>query len=275
MLRTHHSLMGCALALVLTWALLHWPRAVYPVLPPALSLPPEQVQQQLKTDHLAAQRLKHIQGAHRLEKLFLASGQAERQPLESGATSATRQAQVAALVRDIQQRQGSQALAIMRAHAVESLELVLKGTITGEEAAARLGTFPNLLAFHGATYRGKPIAPHFVVRTLYKARWNTLHGLAHPEGFSPIEGRAYFGWLSFHAPRLSIPYRLAALPDYAATGGDRATEGAATLLFLSGQHERALTAMHAAYQEQPSLRLRNHLRGIRLGYSGPPLQQVW
>lgn len=211
--------------------------------------------------------------AEELEALFLECGRAERRPLEASDRVQARRQKIQQAVQRALSRDGPDVLNVMRAVAVEALADVLAGRASEDMTQARLGTFPNLLAYHHVTRNGQILAPQFVVRTLYKARWNTLHGRPHPEGFSPIEGQAYFGWLALHADRISLAERLAALPEYAAAGGRRVQEAAGVLWYLQGDFGRSAAALNRAHAIDRSLRVGNYARGarqagLRAGVSG-------
>jgi hypothetical protein len=132
-----------------------------------------------------------------------------------------------------------------------------------------LGVFPEAIARHRATRNGDEVAPHFVLRTLYKARWNLAMGLATDHAFTPVEGRAYHGWLALHADNLGPGMRSKALLAYGRAGGRYVPEAQGVLAFLGQDYAQAVAALTLAYQTSPSLRVRNWLRGAQVAAAGP------
>ena len=247
------------------------PRPVTPLYPPALVLDRQAVLFQLQQDRKLAQSRVQFAHGNELEALFLQSGRAERELLEDSANIRARRNRVAELVAKQRMASGPQSLMVLRSTAVERFESILNGDGDPKRQAGLLGSFPNLLAFHKATVDAQPVAPLFVVRTLYKARWNTLHGLDHTDGFTAIEAQAYFGWLALHADRIPLPQRLAALRNYAAAGGQRVDEAAGVLHFAAHQYAEAAAAFQRACASHPSPRLRNHRLAAELAQAGRSL----
>jgi hypothetical protein len=75
---------------------------------------------------------------------------------------------------------------------------------------------------------------------------------------SEVELRAYWGWLALEARDVAIEHRLSALERYAQAGGQSVTEARAVLLFEAGHMMEAAQAFQQAYEEEGTLRLRNH-----------------
>jgi hypothetical protein len=149
----------------------------------------------------------------------------------------------------------------MRAYAVTQFEAALGGELPAAQVKGLLGVFPHVLMQHLATRDGVELAPHFVVRTLFKARWNRMCG-AQPEAeLSAIEKRAYFGWMGLHAANLPLREREKALLSYAAAGGANAEQAVGVLAFVERDYARAASSLEHAYAKQASLRLRNYWRG--------------
>jgi len=214
---------------------------------------------QLARDHREAKNAPSGAAFERLQELFLDNGRGELEPFVDVQAVEQRLREAAKILGQLKKVHGETTEASLRAAACERLESVMDGEITGETKDAWLGLFANLLDRHHATLQGIPVAPHFVIRTLYKARWNTLHGLPHAQGFTPVEGQAYFGWLALHADGLPLQQRLQAIPEYESAGGKRVHEAAGVLLFLVGHFKEASEALQKAYDQEPSLRLRNYL----------------
>ena len=235
------------------------PAPTPPLQAPALVLDKNAVAAQLARDHNAAAHVKRGPWVDRLRELYLQNGRGELEPIVDAHAITQRLKEASDALEHAKRTHGNDVALYLRAAACEKLEAVLRGEVTGAEKDAWLGLFANLLDRHHATHKGIPIAPHFVIRTLYKARWNTLHGLSHAHEFSPIEGQAYFGWLALHADTLPLRQRLQAIPEYQAAGGKRVHEAAAALLFARGHFSEARVALQKAYEEAPSLRLKNYL----------------
>jgi hypothetical protein len=107
------------------------------------------------------------------------------------------------------------------------------------------------------------VAPRFVIRTMYKARWNVIVGLEPTLFFKPIELLSHFGWLALHADNAPISLRLNALQQYAQAGGQRVAEATGVLQFLAGNYREAVRFLAVAYQRESSWRLRNYLLGAQ------------
>jgi hypothetical protein len=154
---------------------------------------------------------------------------------------------------------GEPAVLALRAAAVERLDAALDLKLDPKLARDVMGDFALMLEKESCARGGELIAPRFVVRILYKARWNIAHEIAPDYAFASVERRAYYGWQSLHAERLPVEKRMRALVQYRRHGGHRADEAAAVLLQRSGQNEVASAALTAAYRSSSTLRLRNAL----------------
>jgi hypothetical protein len=165
-------------------------------------------------------------------------------------------------------RESGQAAALaLRSVAVERLEAALALRLPDAETERVLGLFPEALARYGVTRNGFEIAPHFVMRTLYKARWNLAMGLAPEFELQPVEREAYHGWLALHSANLAPEARSLALQRYSSAGGGQIAEARGVLAFLSHDYRQAAAALEQAYRESPSLRIRNWLRGAQVAAS--------
>jgi hypothetical protein len=145
----------------------------------------------------------------------------------------------------------------LRARAVERLDDAIDLKLKPELARDVMGDFALLLEHEGCARGGELLAPRFVVRVLYKARWNIGHELPPDHRFASIEKRAYFGWQALHNARLPAEQRMRALEAYRRHGGRRADEAAGVLLRTSQDAHIASTVFNAAYRSSPTLRLRN------------------
>ncbi|MDD9940941.1 MAG: hypothetical protein OXU20_07895 [Myxococcales bacterium] len=255
------GLVVLAPACALVW--FAWPRTLAPLQPPSLTLAAAPVLAALQADHEAAARVPESKLIEALDENFLAQGRADSGLQEPLVRHRERHKGRQQLLTRVVKEHGQEAVLALRARAVERFEALLAGRSDLAEAPGILGVFPNYLATQGVTRQGLDVTPRFVVRTLYKVRWNRLHGLERAHRFSQIEAQAYFGWLALHAFKLPVPQRLWALDAYERAGGQRAAEARGVLRFRNGEYAGAVEALEQAQAHDSSLRLRNYLRGAR------------
>lgn len=248
---------ACALALCVV------PRMLAPNELPALRLPRAPVLAAIAADEQARKAAPRTPAAFELERLYLEDGQAEDRSTESVQQRGHRRRQLHETYQQLVHEQGQAAALAMRARAVEKLEAALELRLPEEQVTSVMGVYAYALQNYQATRGGDEVAPHFVLRTLYKARWNLMMGLSPDFAFGPIELRAYHGWLALHADNLGYPTRIKALDSYAAAGGPHAIEAHAELLFLAKQYDLAVSPLQVAYAKTGNLRLRNYLAGAR------------
>jgi hypothetical protein len=262
--RTGLSLFGLLVAAAAAGALLIClPRAVEPSELPALVLDAAQVAAQERSDaELAA--LPATAEAEQLLALFHGFGETEVVSLDNAQLREQRRHTLHRLQELLRQKAGARAVLALRARALARLEAALDGALEGPDVKGWLGVFPNVLEQYQVTRDGLEVAPHFVVRTLYKARWNKLCNLPVEADLSPIERQAYFGWLGLHAGNLPVAERRQALVGYAAAGGEQAEQAQGVLAYLDRDYAGAEKALERAYARAPSLRLRNYLRGAQV-----------
>jgi len=246
------------------------PRAVEPSELPALVLDAAQVAAQERTDARHAAAKPSAAEAEQLAALFHGFGATEVVTLDNPQLREQRRHTLQRVQERLRQSAGLDAVLGVRARAVAKLEAALAGELTGDEVKGWLGVFPNVLEHYQATRDGLELAPHFVVRTLYKARWNMLCNLPAEADLSPIERQAYFGWLGLHATNLPVRERRQALLGYAAAGGAHAEQAQGVLAYLDRDYLGAQQALERAYARAPSLRLRNYLRGARVAAERAP-----
>lgn len=241
-------------------ALCVMPRPVPPAEPPSVVLDRGEVATVESRRRAAAAGAPDGAAARGLLVLFQEQGKAEagRRPSLERRRERFEQARAA-----LEEEAGEEALAKLRARVIEALGEALAAP-EGPDRDGWLGSFPRMLARYGATSERGPIAPPFVVETLYKARFNAIVGLELVDGMEPVELRAYWGWLALHAGRAPMTRRLEALDRYAEAGGDRIAEAAGALHYRRGAPARASIALERAYARDPSLRLRNHQMAARL-----------
>lgn len=251
-----------AVAVVL--ALCAIPRLLAPTELFALHLSREQVQAQLADDARQARLSPHSPFAAELARLVLAHGEAETRGSEMTENYLRRRSALRAAYQRLVADAGEPAALAMRARAVEQLEAALDLRLPQEQLTAVMGVFANALAAHGAVRDGEEVVPHFVTRTLYKARWNLAVGLPAAHAFAPVERRAFHGFLALHAENLPLPARQGDLERYAAAGGVRYAEARGVLAFRAHDYSAAVQSFERAYEKSQSLRLRNYLLTARL-----------
>lgn len=241
--------------------LLAQPRAVVWADTPPLTLPVAPVLAALAEDAKAAAHVPRTEAAKKLDALWLEQGHAERDGMPPNHVRAASQlARRAAF--DMVVRESGQAGALaVRAAAAERLDAAIDLKLAPELARDVLGSFPVVLEREECARGGELVAPRFVVRTLYKARWNLSYAQQPDLAFSTIEKRAYYGWQALHARRLPLEQRMRALLAYQRYGGTRINEATGVLLFRSGQPAAAREAFSAAYAAAGTLRLRNAALG--------------
>jgi hypothetical protein len=253
-----------ALTIVCLLVLCIVPRALAPTDTPALVLDRAQVAQQVRTDALNAATAPKTPATKAFIESFLALGDIENQTVEHAASPRVQRQSLARSFQKLVHDAGEPAALKMRSAAVERLEAALSLRLSDAEAQRVLGLFPDAIAHHRVTQDGFEVAPHFVLRTLYKARWNIAMGLAPDYKLAPVELQAYHGWLALHATNLGPEPRSLALRSYAAAGGHGIAEAHGVLAFLSNDYKEAVTALERAEKESPSLRIRNWLRGAHV-----------
>jgi hypothetical protein len=241
---------------LLVWA---WsrPEPAGPSEMPPLLLDPREVAAQIRADAQLASRAPSGDRAEERRSRYLEINTAEH--AGSGGSLARAQ-QLDAIVRAIAEEHGDDAVAAMRSHDLERLEPALRGELAATERIAELGAFVRMMQRYGLARGERQVAPRIVVRTLFKARWNALHGLELVQGFSAIERQAYWGWLALRGETVPLERRLDALDHYRRAGGAGHLEARAVLLYDEGRLEEARTAFEAAAAHEPSFRLANHAR---------------
>lgn len=245
------------------FAVVAMPRALAPLELPALSLRPDWVQAQERADTQLAAAAPSTPAAGELLAAVQRYGQREVLLFDNARLLGSYRHELHGAYERVRTESGAHAVLALRALAVSKLEAALEGKLQGEALQAWLGVFPNVLIQHLATRDGLELAPHFVVRTLYKARWNRMLDLSSETDLSVVERQAYFGWLGLHAYTLPMFERRQALSGYAAAGGEHAAEAQGVLAFLDHDFGAAVQCLEQAYAQRPSFRVRNYLRGAR------------
>ncbi|HET8936210.1 MAG TPA: hypothetical protein VFN67_22355 [Polyangiales bacterium] len=245
-------------------ALIALPRAVAPLELPVLTLNAEDVSAQEREDAELAANAPNTAKAKALMADYLNFGEAEIMVVAQPMLLEQRRRMLRLEQEAVVAESGPKAGQAMRALALSKFEAALSGELPKTELKGVLGIFPHVLMQHLVTRDGLELGPHFVVRTLYKARWNRMCGLLPEAELSQIERRAYFGWMGLHAANLPIRERRQALLGYAAAGGVEADQALGVLAFMDHDYVRAVDSLERAYAQKGNLRLRNYLRGARV-----------
>jgi len=260
---TFYTLFVLTMACVLVLCLI--PRALAPTETPVLLLDRARTTQVVSVDRSA--RAPDTAAARELDQRLLDFGALENRTLDPGRSPAQLRQLLANGYQQVARESGVPAAMALRSVAVERLEAALALRLPDAETERVLGLFPEALALHGVTRNGFEVAPHFVMRTLYKARWNLAMGLAPDFQLQPVELEAYHGWLALHATNLAPEPRGVALQQYSRAGGAQIAEARGVLAFLSHDYKQAAEALDQAYRESSSLRIRNWLRGAQVAAS--------
>lgn len=242
-------------ALLWSWSR---PQPVEPVEMPALSLPPTPVRVQIEADRAAAERAPNDALARARREVYTDANKAELEARDTPARAMQRRRRLEETLRAVVAAHGEDALAAVRAADLDRAERVMRAELPEVRWAGELGGFVEMMRRWGMVERDRQVAPRFVVRTAFKARWNAMFGREPTEGMSRIEERAHWGWLALRAERAPFEARLDALSRYRAAGGDRTDEARAVLLYQADRIDEARRAFEVAYAARPTFRLRNH-----------------
>ncbi len=250
-------LLAVLCALFLLWL----PRPVRPDETPGLRLPLAEVNLVLQRDReVAAVSLPEDEVA-RLQRLYRQQGRFERLPARPPEASGELW-ELRDRLRRLREQRGEEAVNALRARAIAALSSALNAELDEERTQGIMGSFPRTLEMYGASWRGELIAPWFVVRTMYKARWNLVHDLAPTDGMLRVEQLAYYGWLALQVDRAPLVKRVNAIGFYARLGGEEAEQALGVLFFRKGDMASAESHLRAAYRQRPGWRLRNYLLAV-------------
>jgi hypothetical protein len=228
-----------ALTIVCLLGLCIVPRALAPIETPALVLDRAQVAQVVRTDSQNTATARQTADARALVENFLALGDIENHTAKTAASPLVQRQSLARSFQKLVHDAGEPAALKLRSASVELLEAALSLRVSSAETERILGLFPDALARYRVTQDGFEVAPHFVLRTLYKSRWNIAMGLAPDYKLAPVERQAYHGWLALHATNLGPESRTVSLREYAAAGGHEIAEARLPLQRLQGSRGRA------------------------------------
>lgn len=256
-------LLGLALACALT--LIGLPRPVVPADLPGLVLPATAVREQLEADARAAARAPADDTVRELQRLLAEHSRAERDVVEDLDSYTKRRRLLGEAQAAVLAKHGPAGLDALRGLAAERLQQALDMRLPEAELPGVMGAFAHLLAHNRAVVDGVELAPHFVLRTLYKARWNLLCGLAPVAGLSAVERLAYYGWMGLQSRQLPAREQLDALERYRDEGGQNAPLALGMAQLLGGNFAKARSELSEAYRVSPTFRLRNFLLATELG----------
>ena len=233
------------------------PRSVAPGQPPSLRLSEPEVRAQIAADRQAAKGASNEPFALEVDAVFLKHGEAEQELVDELGRYKKRLEVLADGHGRLLETIGADGIVAQRARAVERFEAAIALRLPEEQVRGVMGSLPLQLAKAHMTRDGEITAPHFVLRTMYKARWNVLHGRKPEEHMSAIEQRAYGGWLGLHADAAPSVKRLEALEAYASSDPGDAAEATGVVLFKVGRFEEAALAFEQVHAERSNLRARN------------------
>lgn len=247
---------------VLSW-LMTRARPALPTEMPALVLDADAAAEQARTDAARVAALPSSEFVEAHLAAFRATNLAEVGPGEAPAAFQRRQAQLTESVDACVEAHGPEVVDSLRTADMErALSAMHRDT---PERRADLGALVTTLEQYGLVRAGRQVAPTFVVRVLYKARWNGRHQRELTEGLSPIELRAYWGWLALESDSAPLARRLDAIAPYTEAGGAYGEEARGVLLLEAGRRDEAAEAFEAAWAAQPRFRVRNHALAARTG----------
>jgi hypothetical protein len=242
-------------ALLWTWSR---PRAAPPSQMPALALPPAQVRAQIEADRAAADAAPDDRLEETRREIYTEANEAELEASDPPARALRRQRRLEDSLEALAEAHGPDAVAAVQAADLARAERAMRGALPEVRRPGELGGFVDMLRRWGMVEGERQVAPRFVVRTAFKARWNAMYGREPTEGMSEVERRAHWGWLALRAEAAPLAARLEGLERYAEAGGERVAEARGVLLYEEGLGERARDAFEAAHAARPSFRLRNH-----------------
>ena len=242
------------------------PRRVTPHEMPSLDLNLAETEAVVRADDVAAAGVPRDVHARALVSLVHAQGEAEASPGESPAVAADRELSLRAVVADVREATGEAGLLRIRAKLVSDLLPVMRDAHNDAASDRVLGSFHTILERYRLTEGGRLRAPWFVVRTLYKARINSIWRLEPTFRFAAVERRAFHGWLALAAVGAPLRERIHALEQYQAAGGTGALEALAVLTFENEEFDRAEELFTQLYAATGNVRYRN----LALGSSREP-----
>ncbi|MGE0790737.1 MAG: hypothetical protein AB7S26_34000 [Sandaracinaceae bacterium] len=223
-----------------------------------LALPPSLVREQLARDAADAAHDPDSEIARRRRELFRESNAREVSGGEFPNAVEARRTRLLESLRELEASHGAEGVAAARATDVARMEAAIHGELGSSDTRAALGGFVRMMERYDMASGGRQLAPRFVVRTAFKARWNAAHQRELTADLSPIELRAYWGWLALEARSAPLELRLEALGPYGEAGGPAALESRGILLAEAARLPEAEEAFLAAYESRHAFRDRNY-----------------
>ncbi len=235
---------GCAAVLLLL------PRPVAPLSGPSLSLSDSELGT-LNTFPSADVELS--EAATGALSLYRQQGEVEAGAGESREDFASR----ARRLEEVGTQLSEDDLNALRNHLLSKMIPALRGELGAEEENALLGSFPRVLERYGASRDGETIAPPWVLRALFMARFHHIFRLEPTRDFSEAEQKAYWGWLALYSEGAPAELRLGAANRLEVLGQDVA-ELRAWLSYGQEDYHRASGAYFDLSEATGSIRARNH-----------------
>ena len=222
--------------------------------PPVLAFDPARVAEVELADRerLANADAEPTGPAAEVWQLYHQAGEAEV-GTESREEFAARQRAMADALSELRDARGDGAVATLRSRALAELQAALAGELDGDSEGAALGSFPATTEGYGLFEGGEPVAPPFVIRTLFAGRFNGILGLELTDGMTEIEEKAYWGWLAVEVPDPPPALHVRAMERLGAVAPDLARELRAYRALEAGHGAEAA----ALYGRLPTLRARN------------------
>ncbi len=222
--------------------------------PPVLAFDPALVAEVALADRerLADAEAEPTGPAAEVWRLYHQAGEAEV-GTETRSEFEARQRAMADAVEALREARGDGAIDVLRSRALDELRAALADELEGEAEAAALGSFPATTETYGVFREGAPVAPPFVVRTLFAGRFNGILGLELTAGMSDIEEKAYWGWLAVEVADPPPALQTRAMEQLGAVAPDLARELRAYRALEQGHRGEAA----ALYERLPTLRARN------------------
>lgn len=245
---------------VLTW-LMSRPLPALPTEMPVLAFDAGEVADQLRTDRRHAESLPSSErsGAH--QTAIHEANLGELDPGDRPASARARHERLVATLAAAMETHGDDVRLALRAADLQRAMHALRET--GSERDRELGGLVPTLERYGMVENGRQVAPDFVVRTIFKARWNGRHDRPLTEDLSDAELRAYWGWLALEADSAPVARRLEAVTEFGRAGGAHEEEARGVLLMQAGRRDEAAEAFEAAWARTPRFRVRNHALAAR------------
>lgn len=222
----------------------------------------------MERDELLASRAPTGESVDHWQELYHAHNRGELRG-EVRELAERRRMQLRATLAEIARDRGDEASAALRAREILRMVPALAGQGAEGTRAEVLGGFRQSLERWGAITQGRRVAPEAVVRALFAARWNALHGLPLTDGLDSVRLRGYHGWLALFGDAAGGELRAAALDAYEQAGGMYANEARGILAFRSGAYEESARAFSEAFAIHGVTRLRNHAIAATAAASAP------